>query len=49
MQQNTYIMNKLELEEGSWNSLYLRVLPADLVVDASASATLETWVFTRTQ
>lgn len=33
MQQNTYIMNKLELEEGSWNSLYLRVLPADLVVD----------------
>ena len=33
MQQNTYIMNKLELEEGSWNSLYLRVLPSDLVVD----------------
>ena len=33
MQTNQYVMNKLELEEGSWSSLYVRVLPTDLVVD----------------
>lgn len=34
MQQcNKYVMNKLELSESEWKSLYIRVIPVDLIVD----------------